>query len=244
MSLTVVCLWVHFPDSRDHKRHYSADYVKNLFGMVSRNIDRPFKMVCLTNVPKMLPKSIRTIKVPPLLNKHGFRVRGWWNKVHLFDPRHDFGSDRVLYLDLDLLIVDRLEPIVDFPAPFAISTDIAPLFQGGKGLTVCKRYNSSIMVWDREARPTELYTEWKPEIAARLWGDQDWIGERLPDLARFPKEWMKRHSTNPEKVPPFPGVKVVTCTKFKNHECVTMPGQEWVRKVWYGGTPSIANHKD
>jgi hypothetical protein len=233
MSLTVACVWVHL-DGKDHKRRYSHDYVKNLFGMVERNLDRPFKRVCLTNVPKKIPRDVQAIPVTPFKGRLGVPLRGWWNKVHLFKPKIDYGSDRVLYLDLDLLILDKLDEYVDFPAPFAACADVAPFFQGGKGLTVCKRYNSSIMVWDRDARPTHVFRDWTPEVAERLWGDQDWLGERVPDGAMFPKHWMKRHSVAPHKVPPFPGVKVITCTKFKNHEAVTLPGQEWARAIWYG----------
>lgn len=235
MSLTVVCVWVSMQQpTKDYKRKYTQDYVTNLFGMVSRNLDRPFKRVCLTNMPDKVPAGVRAIPVRLLKDRNYVPLRGWWNKIHLFNPKHDYEGDRVLYLDLDLLIVDRLDPFVDFPAPFAATADIAPFFQGGKGLSVCKRFNSSIMVWDRGARPTQLFTDWKPDVAARLWGDQDWLGENLPEAAMFPKEWMKRHSINPIKVPPFPGVKVITCTKFKNHEAVDMPGQEWVKQVWHG----------
>ena len=134
----------------------------------------------------------------------------------------------MLYLDLDSLIVSPLDDVIDYAAPFALAPD-AGKFQGGEGLAVVKRFNSSVMVWDAEhAALADLYTEWKPAVARRLWGDQDWIGEQYPDAAAMPAEWFPRLSVKRETWPD--SSKVVLCKVPKNAVAAKMWG--WFNEAW------------
>src|SRR5688500_17668854 len=105
---TVACVWVdgHVP--------FTADYVTRLRAMVARWMDRPYEFVCLTDRPYQIP-TVDTIPVPPPI----LAIKGWWSKIQLFNPAMPF-TGRVLYLDLDTLIVGALAPILDFPSPFAL----------------------------------------------------------------------------------------------------------------------------
>src|SRR5688572_26028777 len=110
MTLTVTCVYVRgeYP--------YTVEYVSRLRSMVARWIDRPFRFACLTDQPEAMPADVEPIPVAKL---HGFAP---WTKLELFNPVRQW-SGRVLYLDLDTLIVAPLAPIVDAPAWFAITDD-------------------------------------------------------------------------------------------------------------------------
>lgn len=178
MSLTVACVWVkgHVP--------YPVEYVKRLASMVARHLDRPYKFVCLTDGPDRVPSGVEPIHI-----KNPRPLDGWWSKVQLFNPKHGL-TGRVLYLDLDTLVVKPLDPIVDFPASFALVPH-SGRFNGRDGHAVVKRFNSSVMVFDAGVTH-RLYEEWSPEVADRLHGDQDWIGEQYPEAWTMPLPWFPR----------------------------------------------------
>lgn len=178
--LTVCCVWVkaNVP--------YSVEYVTRLHAMCKRWIDRPFRFVCFTDQPWAIPDGIERAIVA-----HPKDMSGWWAKVNLFDKSRDL-QGRILYLDLDTLIVSNLDCVIDYPAPFALVPH-AGTFQGRNGLSVVKRFNSSVMAWDAGTQD-HVFNNWVPKVTKRLWGDQDFIGEQCPFAATFPPEWFPRIS--------------------------------------------------
>ena len=207
--LTVACVWVngHVP--------FTVEYVTKLHAMCHRWIDRQFRFVCLTDHPEMMPSGVH-----PIVIASPGKLKGWWSKVELFNPNHNL-TGRVLYLDLDTLIVNTLDAILDYPAEFALAPH-AGTFNGKDGLQVVKRFNSSVMVWDAGTQD-HVWKNWTPKIAQRLWGDQDHIGEQCPFAAAMPAEWVPRLS---EFVwPNWPlTAKVLLCKRPKNAMAVkTLP---------------------
>jgi hypothetical protein len=213
---TVACLFVQgeFP--------YTPEYVIRLAAMVRRWIDRTYRFVCLTDQPWLFP-DLETIAVRRLA---GF---AYWTKLELFNPAREWAG-RVLYLDLDTLIVAPLSPILDAPAPVVLIGD--PWRPGHKardafGRQIVRRFNSSVMVWEG-GEATALYTSWDPSVAARLSGDQDWIAERCPSALALPREWFPRIS---EVQPPWPAeARVVLVKKPKNAEAAER--WPWFSPMW------------
>jgi hypothetical protein len=212
--ITVACVLV--------KGHvvYQTEYVTNLRAMVARHLQRPHRFVCLTDRPQWL-SHVETIQIPT-----ASPLKGWWAKIRLFDQSLGL-SGRVLYLDLDTLVVGSLDPIVDFPAPFALVPD-AGTFRAPAGLSVVKRFNSSVMVWDAGVNAS-LYDQWTPAVASRLWGDQDWIGEQMPYAAPMPLGWFPRLSELGGK-PPTNGARVVLAKKPKN--VIAADLYPWFNQKW------------
>ena len=218
MSFTLACVMV-----RGHNRRYSPKYILRLREMVSRHTDRPFKMVCLTDEPEIMPEGVVGVRVPRTRGTE----RGWWRKMYLFHPNLPF-KGRVLYLDLDVLVVNDLNPILDFPADFAIAPDSAVNFQGKDQWSVVKGYQSSVMVWDHKAR-VRFFKEYDPYVQKRLWGDQDLIKEISPNEATFPAKWFERVTpSGPEDW--TPETKVVLCVKYKPHKAIKI--FPWFADYW------------
>lgn len=206
--LTVACVFVRgeYP--------YTAEYVERLYAMVHRWIDRPFRFVCLTDQPELFRAPIETI---PIVKLPGFAP---WTKLELFNQTRAW-SGRLLYLDLDVVIVDALAPILDRPASFVITADP----DGRRGVDsfkrrIVRRFNSSVMAWDGGTH-TALYADWTPAVADRLSGDQDWIGEQLTEADALPRSWFPRISECHDGIPA--AAKVVLCKVPKNHLAV----QRW-----------------
>lgn len=221
-SLTVACLWV-LPSNGQKSRHYGVEYVAKLRAMVARHLPIPHRFVCLTDRPDQVPEGVEPISVEPLGRS---ATRRWWTKLRLFDPAMPF-CRRVLYLDLDVLVTGDLSPIARMPAPFAAVPDSAPGWLGKGDRTVVKRYNSSVMVWDHGTMGHVL-RDWSPDVTGRLWSDQDWLAERIPDGALFPAGWFRRVSAGP---PPWPAdTKVVLCIKPKNAKAAKQ--WPWFAELW------------
>lgn len=101
---------------------------------------------------------------------------GWWSKINLFAPGKFEG--RVLYLDLDITIVDKIDDIVNIDAPFAAIKDYQ------YPMTI----NSSVMVWDAGI-VDHIYTDFTSDVMENYHGDQNWINNRVPTARRFPQDW-------------------------------------------------------
>ena len=212
---TVACLYVRgeYP--------YTVQYVARLREMVDRWMDRPFRFVCLTDRPDTLPPGVEPIRVDKL---HGFAP---WTKLQLFNPARGW-SGRVLYLDLDVLIVAPLAQLLDVPAQFAITDD--PTGKQGRDSfkrQIVRRFNSSVMVWDGGTQ-TDLYTSWSPAVSDRLSGDQDHIGEQQPEVYRLPRAWFPRLSE--VKDGPTPDAKVILAKVPKNHIAADL--YPWFGSMW------------
>ncbi len=215
---TVACVYVQgeYP--------YTVDYVWRLRAMVDRWIDRPYRFVCLTDRPWSVPPEIDTVAVPKL---PGFAP---WTKLELFNPLRGW-TGRILYLDLDSLIVAPLAPILDYPSAFALTADpfkIGQRTHDSYGRTIVRRFNSSVMVWNG-GTVANLYTDWRPEVVERLSGDQDYIGERMPTADAMPRAWFPRLS-EVRPGPPFGEAKIVLAKVPKNH--IAEKELPWFAPLW------------
>lgn len=216
-DLTVACLWVRgeYP--------YTVEYVRRLLAMTRRFCARPFRFVCLTDQPDALPAGVEPIRIT--------KLAGWalWSKLHVFNPALGL-TGRLLFLDLDTLIVAPLDPIVDASTPFGLTEDGPIGIETDRhGRQIRRRFNSSVMVW-QGGEQADLFTAWTPAVAARLSTDQDWIAERRPEATALPRAWFPRISRTQ---PPWPdGATVVLCKKPKNH--VARERWPWFDAAWGG----------
>lgn len=224
--LTVACVWVKGPVP------YGVEYVTKLQRMVHRHLDRPHLFVSFTDRPRELPPSVAAVPIATLGDEVPPNGRGYWAKLQLFNQALGLRG-RVLYLDLDSIVVSDLAPIIDFPAPLALTEDAlvherAHLDQDRYGRRVVRRFNSSVMVWDAGTQDF-LFDEFVLTDYLYYSTDQDWIGARATAAQGMPLAWFPRIS---QLRPPWPpATKVVLCKKPKNHQAVVCwpELEEWWR---------------
>lgn len=240
MPLTVACVFVKGPFP------YTPGYVIRLERMARRYITRPFTFVCLTDNPIELAVAVGRARVErgwhpdihsvPIESLAGIvpdNGVGYWNKIRLFDPSIGL-TGRVLFLDLDTLLVGGLDDIIDFPASFASTTDVLIVERGHLdtdryGRRIVRRFNTSVIVFDAGTYP-ELFTEWTPAIAQDFSTDQDWIGWAADGAIGMPYGWFPRIS---RVQPPWPPeAKVILVKKPKNAICAQQ--WPWFEPMWGG----------
>jgi len=200
--------------------------------MARKFLPYPFTFVCFTDQPELFRSPIETIRIPSHLPGCPSAI-GFWNKLQLFNPEHGL-IGRVLFLDLDVLVVNHLTPLVDYPASFALASDELALERPARdvntiGQTIIRKFNASAMVFWADAA-YELWLDWTPDVTARLQSDQDWYGERIPEASALPVSWFPRLS---RVQPPFAeDAKVVLVKKPKNHHAAAQ--WPWFEQAWGG----------
>lgn len=212
MTRTVACV-LNVGDFR--RRAFSPVWVQRLQNMVAKHLT-DYSFVCLSNVPV---DGVETIDLQDGLP-------GWFAKVELFRP--GLFKGRVLYIDLDTLILGELASLFNCPGDFvAMRADLVAPPRMVAGKIVTAGLNSGTMTWTAGAADF-LYKDWREHFADIYRGDQDWITTRMPDPYFYPKEWFARLKDC--KAGPPEGVKVLHCMPWKND--VAAQRFDWVRDLW------------
>ncbi len=101
---------------------YGQEYVNNLYRGVQKHLKRQHRFVCFTDNTADLDAGIETFPLPELDLPEG-KADKRWRKLALF--RRDLADLKgtTLFLDLDLVVVDDLEPLFAYPGTFLIIRD-------------------------------------------------------------------------------------------------------------------------
>lgn len=178
---------------------YSADYVNRLFGMVARNTSPPFRFVCMTDDPAGVDDRIETWDCPNIDIPEPHRHRGW-RKVTLFAERLGDLTGEVLFLDLDIVIVDNIDAF----------------FEYGEGFVVMKNWsqpgarigNTSVYRFTVGEHPyllEQLEADPDPLIAKHV-NSQTYISRTIRGMTFWPDAW---------------------CSSFKVHCVPGWPARYW-----------------
>ena len=129
-----------------------AEYVQVLKASVARHLAQPHRFVCLSD------RDHAGVECVPLEGG----LSGWWAKLNLFRP--GLFEGRVLYLDLDTIVVGALDRLAD-------SKGILHLDRWGWDRKV---YGSGVMCWDA-GEYADVWTARRDTLPQEFEGDQDWI---------------------------------------------------------------------
>lgn len=189
---------------------YGAEYVNRLASMVRRNNSLDAKFVCFTEDPSGLDAGVDHQPLPDA----GFD--GWWNKVSLFRDDLAGVGERMLYLDLDVVITGSLDPLLTYDSDFAImDNDYVPGF------------NTSVFLLKTGSRP-EIRATFNGGMAAKYGGDQDWVALTAPDAELWPDGWCVPFRLRAAQQPPE-NTKVVVFSGRPNPDEYPAP---WIKDYW------------
>lgn len=200
---------------------YGPEYVNILADMCRRNLPEGFpgKFVCFTDDPQGIDTDIESRPIPE-------RLKGWWPKLWLFKDGHFDDGDKILYLDLDTIVVGALDHAARYSGPFAILRD----FMRPDGL------QSSVMAWEANTLGY-IWSEWESDgFPKPKGGDQEWIERMVRAHSQphdiwqglLPKQFASYKVHCAEGLPPKGSKIIVFHGKPKPHECE----EKWVKDVW------------
>lgn len=154
---------------------YGPEYVNVLQSMVERHLTLPHQFICITDDP--------TGVYCKTLEPEG-ENNGWWTKLTLFHDKCYGFSGKLLYFDLDVVIVDSINELAEFDSEFAIIQD----------WNVPKTYNSSCFLLEVGSR-TDVWTKYSEDpVAARNFpgGDQSHI-TKYAKADLWPEDWFRSY---------------------------------------------------
>ena len=197
--ITVVCVKVG--------TKYGPEYVNTLQSMVARHLTIPHRFLCITDDPEGL--ECETVEPEE-------ESEGWWTKLTLFrkDP---YGIEgKLLFFDLDVVIVDDIDPLATFDSDFAIIDDWhVPTYNSS---VILLRAGSQTQVWDNYIADPIKARRFAPG------GDQHHITlHAKADL--WPKGWCMSYRTHCQSAPT--GKIVVFHGNPNPHMC-----GGWVEGLW------------
>ena len=157
---------------------YGPEYVNRLYKMVSTHLSVPFDFYCLTENGDGISDGVLIEPLPD------YGLTGWWYKLLIFKEGFlGFTEyDKILFLDLDVVILNELNTLVNHSNKLCISADINE-----------QRYNSSVICFHpgRYRFIWESFIVQKDTIVESMHGDQDWIEHVFKEAIILPKSLVK-----------------------------------------------------
>ncbi|KOO34019.1 tpr domain containing protein, partial [Chrysochromulina tobinii] len=171
-AITVVCVkWGTL---------YGAEYANKLCRGVRRALGAAVvgaHFVCFTDDVDGLDADIEARPLP--LRREEWK--GWWHKAHLFSRAAGL-EGRVLYIDLDTVIIDTycMASLAAYDGPFATLSSRG--FDAEEGYV--DGYNTSVMVWEASGQVGEalrvLHDAVRPEVFQCLMRWDHWVEMLVP----------------------------------------------------------------
>ncbi len=156
-----------------------AEYVNKLFDMVRRNLSENIdaRFICLTDDPTGLHEDIEAMSLPP-------GIDGWWGKLYMFKRGLLADGERMIYLDLDTLVVGNLRDIVAYDGELAMLRDFLAPSMVAPGAMLWKAGSASNIweEWEAQGRPKNPMGDlwWINGLRAEI-PKIDHLQEVLPD---------------------------------------------------------------
>lgn len=225
---------------------YGSDYVNKLFGMVQRHLHRPFRFVCFTENSSGIRHEIEIMPLPdlPVPIQHQCSP---WRKLSMFAKGLVGTKGMALFLDLDLVIVDDIDPFFDYgnPKDFVIIENWTQL---GQGIGNSSIYRFSL---DEYSFIYDTYLQDPDAICSSFDNEQVYLSREVVrnggELKFWPKEWctsFKRHCLGKGiglyiKRPIVPnGTKIVVFHGYPkpenaaNGQYPTKPWRKYPKAIW------------
>ena len=101
---------------------FPAEEVNRLYRMVRKSLTGPLRFVCFTDDAKGFIDGIESFPLPPVPVVGQYNHHGWKKLGLLASPLGNL-SGPVLYLDLDVALVQPLDPFFEVPGAFLIIKD-------------------------------------------------------------------------------------------------------------------------
>ena len=216
--MIVACVWTG--------TKYQAEYVHRLHRAVMRHLPIPHRFVCLTD-------RARDLRGTGIECVHA-DYPGWWAKMELFKPEWREG-ERVVFLDLDTVIVGDLSPLAEVESEFAIC-DCFLKRLGVETKWPC-RYGSCVMVLG-ETLGGDVWRDFEADSddlmqSAGRHGDQQVI-EWLHPLADILQDILPGFFLHYRELPEHPGYppEGASLVIFGGSQKPTNCRMQWVRRAW------------
>ena len=221
---------------------YPAAEVNRLYRALARVTQGPFQLICVTDDASGLSSDIEAVPIPDLPVLGNAVMNHGWRKLTLFSPalRQALAGPQ-LFLDLDVVLLGRLERFFTYDSAFAVIKDYRPVryrnrwagntsvffFDGGRDYGVYNRLQVlGHEVTERYRNEQEFLCDvMRQQRLLRYW-PQGWCASWKHDcVPLFPRSLYQSPEAPPEaRVLVFHG-------RPKPEEAVEGVGAKWYRPM-------------
>ena len=156
--IKIVCIYQDVKDCP-----FTPNYVIKLYNSIKRNTTKEFEFHCYTNDSSICYIGGKNFLISDLMVDY---LWGWWNKLPLFNLE----GERIIYFDLDTIILDNIDSLLNINSDFAI--------QRCPGLRKTNCFNGTLISWRPEVCH-HLWDNFHPVQMSKYKSDQEYLQEHL-----------------------------------------------------------------
>ncbi|MEO0810058.1 MAG: glycosyltransferase [Pseudomonadota bacterium] len=166
---------------------YGPEWVNRLYGMVMRNTSWDVRFVCFTDDDRGIRDEVECQPMPEV--DFDKSLGKYWPKLGLMQKDLGGLDGMTLYLDVDLIIIDSIDPLLSYPGRFLIIKEWKDPHLGYGNSSVVRYFiGQEAAVLDRfYATPREVIAEQYD------FKEQNFLTKNVDEATFWPPEW----------VPPF-----------------------------------------
>ncbi|NJM84309.1 MAG: hypothetical protein HC844_19340 [Tabrizicola sp.] len=176
---------------------FGADYVNVLHAAVRAHMTGRYRFICLTDDSRGFADGIEALPLPDVgLSAAEWYTPGVWPKLGLFLANLHGLEGRALFVDLDMMILDALDPFFEVPGGVVVQD----MGQGWRRRPRPgpREAGTCIFAYDIGGQPqiADSFIANKTDVIQRFINEQDYVGQMARDLAFWPDGWVvsfKRH---------------------------------------------------
>lgn len=167
---------------------YGAPYINRLYAMVARNITPPFRFVAFTDTTDGVRSEVECFDLPDMPGEIPQKTPGKWQKARLWAPQLADLQGNFLFLDLDVVITDNIDPFFDYgdPDQVIVGRNAAkwPLKRGQTSV-----YRAPV---GKLAELQTLFASDPQGVADKYRFEQFFVAENAPGgVDYWPSQWMR-----------------------------------------------------
>lgn len=166
---------------------YPAQYVNVLFNACKRYLTRPFRFVCFTDSDAGLQAGIESHPIANIGLKKSSYSHGAWPKITVFLPHAGILSGRCLFIDLDTVLLESIDPLFDVPGDLVCIDSRPWRYKSGPPRTMTSffSFTAGKMNWI-----VERFVERPDHFIERYGIEQDFLHSEVNGIQYWPADWL------------------------------------------------------
>lgn len=218
---------------------YGPEYVNRLYAMARRHTTGPMRLICLTDNREGLRPEVEAYDLPELGVPQPQRTMGKWKKVVLWGRDLHGLSGTALFVDLDSVIVDSLDPYFSFGS----QDDVILARNWAKPLRRLGQTSVFRFPIGKYPHILDNFRASSQEIADRHGFEQHYITASVPGgIKLWPEGWTRHFRLH--CMPPFPLRYFIPARLPRGARIVTFPGgpnpSDIIQGRWLADAPPQA----
>ena len=168
---------------------YPSAYVNVLFNAVKSAMRGDFRFICLTDYAEGIDPGVEVFPIPDVgLTPQQWFIGGVWPKIGLFDAHFHGLKGRILFIDLDMVVLRGLDDFFEIDQPF-VGLNAGPGWGRGGSPT---EFGSAIISYDIGSlgHIADYFRQNKNQIIASFRTEQAYVATRVGKIDFWPEGWI------------------------------------------------------